>query len=62
MGVLLGGGISISDPIQFTVDVTFDFGLTNVRGDGTSGTSYKNSRLSFLFGIEYSFWERAGYY
>jgi len=62
VGVLLGGGISISDPIQFTVDVTFDFGLTNVRGDGTSETSYKNSRLSFLFGIEYSFWERGGYY
>ncbi len=60
-GILLGGGISVSDPIQFTVDVTFDFGLTNVRGDTAGETSFKSRRLSFLFGIEYAFWDRSGY-
>jgi hypothetical protein len=57
----MGGGISISDPIQFTVDITFAFGLTNVRGGSSDEASFKSRRLSFLFGIEYSFWERADY-
>jgi hypothetical protein len=62
VGILLGGGVSISDPIQFTIDLAFDFGLTNVRGDGSDETSYRSRRLSFLFGIEYAFWDRGGYY
>ena len=61
VAMLVGGGISISDPIQFTIDATFDFGLTNVRGDGDGGSSFKSRRLSFVFGIEYAFWNRDGY-
>ncbi|UCG85762.1 MAG: PorT family protein [Gemmatimonadota bacterium] len=60
-GILVGGGVSISDPVQFTVDATFDFGLTNVRGAESGETSFKSRRLSFVFGIEYAFWDRGGY-
>jgi hypothetical protein len=38
----MGGGISISDPIQFTVDITFAFGLTNVRGGSSDEASFKS--------------------
>lgn len=60
-GLLFGGGVSFGDPIQFTFDVTFDFGLTNARGGGSNETTFKSNRLSFLLGIEYSFWEREEY-
>ena len=59
VGILLGGGITIGAPIQFTVDVIFDFGLTNVRSGDAAEASYKSRRLGFLFGIEYSFWDRS---
>ncbi len=59
IGILLGGGITIGAPIQFTVDVIFDFGLTNVRSADATEATYKSRRLGFLFGIEYSFWDRS---
>jgi len=59
IGILVGGGITIGAPIQFTVDVIFDFGLTNVRSGDATEASYKSRRLGFLFGIEYSFWDRS---
>ena len=59
VGILLGGGITIGAPIQFTVDVIFDFGLTNIRSGDATESTYKSRRLGFLFGIEYSFWDRS---
>ena len=58
IGILVGGGITVGAPIQFTIDVIFDFGLTNVRSGDASEASYRSRRLGFLFGIEYSFWDR----